>query len=71
MTEEFRNEEYAVSDPEATPAKPMEADTGSRTILTKGRASSPAEAVPHTITKVREAMNMFLRPVATFLILTH
>ena len=47
----------SASDYEATPAKPMEADTGSRTILTKGRASSPAEAVPHTITKVREAMN--------------
>lgn len=33
------NEEYAIEEDDATPAKPMAPDEGSRTILMKGNAS--------------------------------
>jgi len=62
MTDEFRNDEYAVSVPEATPAKPIPAETGSRTILVNGSASpSCADANDAVARHVIAVINIFFK----------
>ena len=67
ITEEFLNDEYAVSRDDAAPANPIPAETGFLSILTKGSADpSCAEAKDAVVRQITAVIIIFFKLIICY-----